>query len=57
MAGTNLLIQLATDAAADTREQPWKAYVSREAKSGAGKQGLVEMVKVGGEINVMTNLL
>lgn len=55
MAGNNFLAQIAMDSIDNKRDQPWKAAVSEPKLS--PDQGLVEMVKVGGAINVMTNLL
>ncbi len=51
----SLIAQLTTDSVEDKREQPWKAFVA-EPKT-TPEQGLAEMVKVGGPINIMTNFL
>lgn len=55
MAGNTLIAQLASESAADKREQPWKAFI--EEPKAEAQQNRVEFVKVGGIINVMTNLL
>lgn len=54
MAGS-IIAQLSEKSATDKRDQPWKAFIS-EPKPVA-EQVVVEMVKTGGDINVMTNLL
>lgn len=54
MAGTNIISELMEKSNADQRKQPWKQFVDENRKP---EQSMVEMVKTGGTINVMTNLL
>jgi hypothetical protein len=54
MAGTNIINELMKKSIADDRKQPWKAFVDEKPQP---EQAVVEMVKTGGAINVMTNLL